>query len=591
MGTVEDYVDSFFEGLVDGNVKYAVVCPGSRSTPLVLSLSQKKEKIRTWMMYDERSAAFFALGIAKSSLTPVALVATSGTAVANFLPAIVEAKLSRAPLVLATADRPPEMRDFGAAQTIDQIRIYGSYTKFFQDMPITFDNESLLLERYARIVGARAASTAETSPAGPVHINFSFREPLITARELRVKSSPTVVLKDHRLTVSRAERRPLDQDVSNALDLIEDGSTGVIIVGPEDHYDLKDDLALLSEVLGWPILADPLSNLRNTTARTSWGLVRCYESLLSDKNNFRSSVTLPEWVIQLGGTPTSKLLNTFFGHSRKILLDDGNGWRDPSFETTSMIYGDYKMMLSQISKVMREIKKFKPPSEWLQVWLEADSRALEATRLVLQEIDEPFEGRLFFQLSKSLLSLAKNLRVVVGNGMPVRDLDTFYLAGSEKVRFIGNKGANGIDGLVSTALGISAVEGDVMLVLGDISFYHDMNGLLAARLHDLNATIIVVNNRGGGIFSFLPQHQLLSKEKFEELFGESHDLDFSGVKIVYGGEFHRVSDWPAFDRVLASSLNTRGLKIIEFVAADRETNLKLHSSTLDQISSVAGQQR
>ena len=170
MAAVEDYVDSFFEGLLDGNVKHAVVCPGSRSTPLVISLSQKKDRIRTWAMYDERSAAFFALGIAKSSLTPVALVATSGTAVAYFLPAVVEAKLSRVPLVVTTADRPPEVRDFGAAQTIDQIRIYGSYTKFFQDMPIATEKDSLSLERYARIVGARAASKAETSPEGPVHV-------------------------------------------------------------------------------------------------------------------------------------------------------------------------------------------------------------------------------------------------------------------------------------------------------------------------------------------------------------------------------------------------------------------------------------
>ena len=592
MAAVEDYVDSFFEGLLDGNVKHAVVCPGSRSTPLVISLSQKKDRIRTWAMYDERSAAFFALGIAKSSLTPVALVATSGTAVANFLPAVVEAKLSRVPLVVTTADRPPEVRDFGAAQTIDQIRIYGSYTKFFQDMPIATEKDSLSLERYARIVGARAASIAETSPEGPVHVNFSFREPLIPAGQKPVKSSPRAIADDenHRLAISRAERYSREPDVANALREIKDGSTGVIIVGPENAYELKDNLALLSEVLGWPILADPLSNLRNMTVDGSWGLVRCYEALLSDKKNFSTSVNPPEWTIQLGGVPTSKLLNAFCGHSRKILLDDGYDWRDPSFETSSVIYGNYKKTLSQFTKLMKESKKFKPPDRWLRVWLDADKKALETTQLVLEKIDELFEGKLFFQLSKSLLSLAKSLSVVVGNSMPLRDLDAYYLEGSQKVRFVGNKGANGIDGLVSTALGISAVEGNVLLVLGDISFYHDMNGLLAAKLHGLNATIIVVNNRGGGIFSFLPQHELLSKETFEEMFGEAHDLDFSGAKKIYGGEFQRVSDWRDFDRVLSSSLETKGLKIIEFMAPDRETNLKLHSSTMDQICSAVGQQ-
>ena len=228
---------------------------------------------------------------------------------------------------------------------------------------------------------------------------------------------------------------------------------------------------------------------------------------------------------------------------------------------------------------------FRAPVGWLKTWLDADSRALKATDSVMKKIEQPFEGKLFFHLSKNLAP-PSDLSVVVGNSMPLRDLDAFYLEANEKIRFVGNKGANGIDGLVSTALGIAAMEGNVLLILGDIAFYHDMNGLLAAKLHELNATIVVVNNRGGGIFSFLPQHTLLQRETFENLFGMAHDLDFSGAAIIYGAEFQRVNDCKELDQVLSASLSQRGVKIIEFMAADRETNLELHASTFDQISRV-----
>ncbi|MDG6994996.1 MAG: 2-succinyl-5-enolpyruvyl-6-hydroxy-3-cyclohexene-1-carboxylic-acid synthase [Nitrososphaerota archaeon] len=569
---MDKYVDAFIDGLKDGGVGEAVICPGSRSTPVALALS-RKEGIRFWTLYDERSAAFFALGIGKSSSKPVALVATSGTATANFLPAIVEAKLSRVPIVAITADRPPELRDFGAPQTIDQIRLYGSYAKFFQDMPIAAEISSLF--RYARIVGARAANIAKTNPAGPVQINFSFREPLLSNQQEQIESSESAI-QSKPLSITRVRRSPPSEEVLYALREIHDGSKGLIIVGPEDHHDLKESLDQLSQVLASPIIADPLSNLRNF--KESLGLVRCYEALLRNKS-FREA-NAPEWVIQLGGAPTSKWLNSFCENTKKVILDDGTDWKDPSFAACSMIYGDFESSLSQMIQAFRA---FKPPVGWLKTWLDADSKALKATNSVMKKIEQPFEGKLFFHLSKNLAPTL-DLTVVVGNSMPLRDLDAFYLEASERIWFVGNKGANGIDGLVSTALGISALEGNVLLILGDIAFYHDMNGLLAAKLHDLNATIIVVNNRGGGIFSFLPQHTLLQRETFENLFGMAHDLDFSGAATIYGAKFHRVNDCKKLDQVLSTSLTERGVKIIEFMAADRETNLELHASTFDQIS-------
>ncbi|MGH9917284.1 MAG: thiamine pyrophosphate-dependent enzyme, partial [Nitrososphaerales archaeon] len=224
-----------------------------------------------------------------------------------------------------------------------------------------------------------------------------------------------------------------------------------------------------------------------------------------------------------------------------------------------------------------------PDSVWLATWLRADEEAQARMESLMDKTGELFEGKLFHMLSKNL-SPSSPLTVVVGSSMPVRDLDYFFLHGSKNVRLIANRGANGIDGVVSTAMGVSASEGDVLLVLGDVSFYHDMNGLLASKLHQLNATVIVVNNRGGGIFSFLAQHSL-PKDLFEQLFGEAHDLDFSGARLLYGGDFSRVLDWASFNGALASSINGKGLRVIEFVAPDRERNLELHKEAFQKLSS------
>lgn len=585
MNLVQEFVQSFIEGLRnDGEIKNFVICPGSRSTPLVLAISRNKG-VRTWTMYDERSAAFFALGIAKSGGTPAALVSTSGTATANFMPAVVEAKVSRVPMVVVTADRPPELRDFGAAQTIDQVRIYGSYAKWFQEMPIATNFRPLF--RYSRLIGARASYLSMSSPAGPVHINFPFREPLLT------KKSPSSSWKSqlddegedgskHAVT-TRVRQSAYKDDVERALKALRSGSKGIVVVGPGDYRPLSDSLSKLASSLGWPILADPLSNLRQD-GKPTFGLVRCYEFLLRNKP-FRLSKA-PQWVLRIGGAPTSRELNSFCEGAETIVLDDVTGdWRDPSLSLSRMIYGELETSLSMITHAMT---RFEKPKGWLEGWLDGDAKTSVVVDSIMEKIEEPFEGKLFHSLSK-VLQPSSRLTVVVGNSMPVRDLDIFFLKGSSNLRFVGNKGANGIDGLVSTAMGISALEGNVLLILGDVSFYHDMNGLLASKLHGLNATIVIVNNRGGGIFSFLAQHSLLPTDLFESLFGMPHDLDFSGAATIYGGKFDRVADWRGFEQIFSDSIEKRkGLKIIELFAPDRERNVLLHRRVFRTVTPAVG---
>lgn len=571
--TVGRYVESFIGGIYDGHVREAVICPGSRSTRLALSFSRQRG-IRTWTLYDERSAGFFALGIAKISCTPVAVISTSGTAAANLLPAIVESKFSRIPLVAITADRPPELRDFGGAQTIDQVRLYGSHVKWFQDMPIAAD--SLQLLRYSRLVGLRASSVAKSPPAGPVHINFSFREPLLPETPNSESREPNV---SNEVFVVGMRRDPNDDELEAAAKGIRHGSRGVIVAGPGEYEGIRGDISSLSRTLGWPVLADSLSNLRQD--RSIHGLVRCYPFLLRNKK-FRESMA-PEWVIRLGGVPTSKDLATFCEGVSTILLDEGGGWRDPDFSVSRMIHGDLKVSVSTIA---RTLKNFRRPPKWLSVWKAEDNRIERIAAAVMEGVQEPFEGKLFLRLSR-ILKPYSPLTVVVGNSMPVRDLDHFFIRGDRDIHLVANRGANGVDGLVSTAMGISAREGNVLLILGDVSFYHDMNGLLASKLYGLKATIVVINNRGAGIFSFLAQHSL-PKKTFEQLFGEPHDMDFSGVRTIYGGAFTRVADWRSFEKVLSGSIKAPGLKVIEFDALDRESNLSLHRRFFEEISSHVG---
>jgi 2-succinyl-5-enolpyruvyl-6-hydroxy-3-cyclohexene-1-carboxylate synthase len=559
---------------MDGGVKDVVICPGSRSTPLAVAFARRAGEVRPWVLYDERSAGFFALGIAKSSSSPVALVCTSGTAGANLMPAVAEAKLGRVPFVAVTADRPPESRDFGGAQTIDQVGLFGSHVKWSQDMPLASGADSLL--RYSRLVGARASREASSAPQGPVQVNFSFREPLVS-------DPPSVETWEGRsrrpVTVVGGKSYADEDEVRRVAAELSTLSRGIIVAGPGDYGDaLREGLSRLSERMGWPILADVLSNLRQEGALRS-GLVRNYEPLVRG-GRFNSNRL--DCVVRLGGVPTSKELNSFCLGARTVLLDEGYGWRDPDFGASTIVFGDLEHSISCLNEALEGAPP--PDATWLGAWLQADGEAQAKTESLMAAVDELFEGKLFHLLSKNL-NPSSPLTVVVGSSMPVRDLDYFFLRGSKNVRFIANRGANGIDGVVSTAMGISASEGDVLLILGDVSFYHDMNGLLASRLHRLNATIIVVNNRGGGIFSFLAQHSL-PKDIFEQLFGEAHDLDFSGVRVIYGGEFTRVSDWGAFDRALESSLNGKGLRVIELMAPHRERNLELHKKAFQALSSL-----
>src|SRR5919202_1625111 len=602
------YAGALIDALAHAGVRHACICPGSRSTPLALCLAEH-DAISRWVHVDERSAAFFALGLAKASGTPVALVCTSGTAAANFLPAIVEARYGRVPLLVLTADRPPELRDNGAPQAIDQIHLYGANVKWFVEMPPPDAAEPAL--RYVRATAARAAVTAIEGPAGPVHLNLPFREPLTPPAgyghhedmETRrgdgaVMGSAGVTSASHAVMDIWAPRVAVGPRCAYASDvrtlaenLIADfmepsrGRHGLIVCGPQDDAELPHAVTRLAALLAYPILADPLSGVRCGAHTHNRGLVcDAYDALLRALPAERDGAFVPDVVLRFGAIPTSKALLTFLSKARQQILVDGDGgWRDPACGATTVVHADATALCENLVAVLeRDLRDARTLTRernaaWLGRWHMADRCTRAAIDRYCARLEEPFEGKVFAELAALLPDGAT---LYAGNSMPVRDLDTFFPATAHTVRFLANRGTNGIDGVVSSALGTAAAlqgpggpAAPLVLVIGDLSFYHDLNGMLAVRRYGLDATIVLLNNDGGGIFSFLPQ--AASADHFEELFGTPTGLDFRPAVEMYGCGFERVETWPDFRAAVAMSLASPGVQAIE-LRTDRARNVELH---------------
>jgi 2-succinyl-5-enolpyruvyl-6-hydroxy-3-cyclohexene-1-carboxylate synthase len=577
------YAIAFVDELQRIGVRNVVICPGSRSTPLAMAFAAQPG-IRTWMHVDERSAAYFGLGMAKQLRQPVALLCTSGTAAANFLPALVEAKLTHVPLLVLTADRPHELRDNGAPQSIDQNRLYGTYVKWFVEVALPEATDAAL--RYIRTTAARATASAQAIPAGPVHLNFPFREPLtpepipgqllppVEQRDLvawqgRPGNSPYIEVREAPLGA------PVAEITGNVLDMVYGAQRGLIIVGPNDDPALVAPLVRLARHLGYPILADPLSQLRCGEHDRSM-VLSSYDAFLRIDSFIENAQ--PELILRFGAMPASKPLLLYLKRyaSRPLVVIDGNGgWEEPTQLASELIHANPAALCQNLLTLLEAREDIQPamPQAWLNMWQDADKITQQTLQNAIYDFNELFEGRVFIELANLL---PDGTTLYTGNSMPVRDLDTFFWSSDKRIRIMGNRGANGIDGIVSSALGASAVSGQhepTVLVLGDLSFFHDLNGLLAARSHQLNLIIVLINNDGGGIFSFLPQAAY--PEHFEQLFGTPTGLDFRLAVEMYGGQFQKIDGWELFRKAMNRGLSTGGLHVIE-VPTERTSNVKMH---------------
>ncbi|CEG28303.1 2-succinyl-5-enolpyruvyl-6-hydroxy-3-cyclohexene-1-carboxylic-acid synthase [Bacillus sp. B-jedd] len=563
------YIAAFVAELVNTGIKDVVVSPGSRSTPMAMVMAEHPG-LNLHVHVDERSAAFFALGIAKATKKTVAILCTSGTAAANYFPAIVEARYSRVPLLVLTADRPHELRDVGAPQAIDQINLYGKHVKWFNEMALPEESADVL--RYARTVCARAASAAIQAPAGPVHLNFPFREPLIPDLEddrlFELAERP-----EGYVSVNVGKRTLTEEEFRRMAAVFEKHEKGIIVCGQIDHKGFNEKVALLAEALGYPVLADPLSQLRSETEYGDW-IVDTYDAFLRFEE--AKNMLKPDVVIRFGAMPVSKAAGIFLKENRnawQYVVDGGGGWIDPHALSTEMVYCDEELFCAGI---LQHVQK-RHGSNFADRWLKMNglSKAAMDAGMDRENLNESF---VYHQLPELL---PEGASLFVGNSMPIRDLDSFYWQNRTDIRVLANRGANGIDGVTSTALGASLYAGPMYLVLGDLTFFHDLNGLIAAKQYKLDLTVILINNNGGGIFSFLPQSG--KAKNFEQLFGTPLNLDFSHAVEMYGGKFFSASDWEQFRDSLAIAKEKSGLKVIE-VITNREANAADHRRLWQSVS-------
>ena len=558
--TLTRYVVSFIDELVNNGLTDVVISPGSRSTPLAMTVCEH-DGLNEWIMIDERSAAFFALGMAKETKRPVALICTSGTAAANYFPAIVESYYARVPLIILTADRPHELRDVGAPQAIEQIKMYGEYVKWFQEMALPEASDRML--SYVREKAARAVYEAGSGNAGPVHLNFPFREPLIPDFSLDNlwgnKNNPS-----HYLTYN-GEKRLTKVQLNHLINKLTSKQKGVIVCGPQVDEDLAQAITELASKLAVPVLADPLSQLRAGKHDQQY-IVESYDAIF--RNPRVREQLKPDYIIRFGAMPVSKSYLFYVEENNEIpqyIIEAFEGFRDPTGNTTQFIYAN---PIRFCEDLIQTLKNDIPNNRWVEQWQQLNHIAKK--HLLFASSEELTEG----EAVKCLLDvIPSQSNLYVGNSMAVRDLDTFFMTTEKEISVLANRGTNGIDGLISSALGAATSKTPLTLLIGDLSFYHDLNGLLAAKHYDLTITILLINNNGGGIFSFLPQAN--DEKNFEKLFGTPVNIDFGPMISVYGGKHTVSTTKDDLIEQLTQSYQHKGISVIE-VQTNRTENVRWH---------------
>ncbi len=551
---------------VRGGVREAVLAPGSRSAPLALALAAD-DRLRLHMFLDERSASFFALGVAKASGRAVPVLCTSGTAAANFHPAVLEARHARVPLIVCTADRPPELRDTGAGQTVDQLKLYGDAVRWFAEVGAPEDVPGA--GQYWRSIGARSWAVALGPPAGPVHLNLAFREPLVPTGAPVVAAPGRAGGAPWTQAAARVAQ-PHPDDVLALAQAVDAHARGVLVAGWGAEVS-PAAAARFAKAAGWPVLADPLSGLRCGPSAVSTYDPLMRAGVLGDER--------PDFVVQIGAPLTNRPAREWLDQSPFRLLVDPHGqWLDPDRSATGRVVADADALLRT---AVDHVCWRSPDGQWLDRWRSAEAQARSTIDALLDSWAAPFEGRVVRDVAACL---PDSSTIVVGSSMPVRDAESF-VAARDGLRWLANRGVNGIDGFVSTILGVArgvaaTAAGPVVGLLGDLTLLHDAGGLLHAAERGLNATLVVLDNDGGGIFSFLPQAAL--PDHFETVFGTPHGLDLAAVAAAYGVPATRVEKAAEVAPAVLGAVGEGGVRIV-IVPTDREENVQRHRDVWDAV--------
>jgi 2-succinyl-5-enolpyruvyl-6-hydroxy-3-cyclohexene-1-carboxylate synthase len=576
------WAETFVNQIYKLGVKHVCISPGSRSTPLTLAFSKQK-KIKSFVHIDERVSGFFALGLAKSTRLPIAIVTTSGTATAELYPAIVEAYMQRIPLIVCTADRPPELFNRGANQTINQWNLYRNHIRFFKNVGLPLLSVKSL--NNLKKITAKAFKISAGINRGPVHLNFPFRKPLEPnsyTDEIDNDIFNCVynsILAAENYDKEESVPRYLIKHADKLAEKITMMERGLIITGPSE-FDRStcSDIIRLSQISGYPVLADGLSQLRNYNSASAQNVYTNYDAFLRSKvftNNY-----IPEIIIQFGRTVTSPTLQEYLANSgaQRFLINEFGDVFDPSGKSKSPIKSTAKNFCITLNKRLLENDFDRRNTGWKESFCISEKISTVIKNSVLENSKLNIEPKVIYDC---ISSLPQNTKVVIGNSMPVRDLDNFVSHHPKNLKIFFNRGASGIDGVTSTALGIAAGEKPVVLITGDLAFLHDLNALMPAVKYSIPLVVVLINNNGGGIFNMLPVSNY--KNSFNQYFKTPHNLEVGTIVKSFGIKHILVKDKRNLRDKLSSSLQQKYLTVLE-VKTDSRLSKKMRRNYWTRIA-------
>ena len=566
---MNEYIATLVDEFAQLGITHAVFSPGSRSTTMAM-LFREHGDFETYMNIDERSAGFMALGIAKAHRKPVILVCTSGSAVAHYMPAVLEAQYSGVPLIILSADRPHTLQHVGAPQTVDQQKLFGTAVNYYEELAVPQQDHYYT---YPRLVARKAYMKAMDVKRGPVHINVPLFEPLVP--ELDKKHFDC-----GRLPFSVVGGTIQPSDVHAMYDLLKNTKV-LILAGPSAYPNDIESILALSYMFNAPILGDPLSNMRSVRDER---VVTSYDAVLTQEA-YRD-VLQPDCILQIGQMVVSKRVQQWVAsmqHTPIISVSPTMDYTNPAGNTTLFVQSTPQDLVAALKIGIPELHAMEnegyaegayeeldtADNGYLATWIHADEVGRKQLDTVGRE-QELFEGRTIHLLQELL---PQHSQIVVANSMSIRDMDYFWSGNRHSAIIYGNRGVNGIDGTVSTALGIATNGMPTVLLTGDLTFFHDLNGLAVAKTHPLNVTIIVHNNDGGGIFEYLPQK---GTPHFDYLFSTAQGLDYSGLATLYGIDFVRVASNDELKNALQNYVGTTGVHVIE-IPTSKERSRELHA--------------
>ncbi|HSZ70554.1 MAG TPA: 2-succinyl-5-enolpyruvyl-6-hydroxy-3-cyclohexene-1-carboxylic-acid synthase [Solirubrobacteraceae bacterium] len=584
---------AFVDELARCGMRAACTSPGSRSAPLVLSLARER-RLRCYSHVDERCAGFFALGLAKASGLPVAVACTSGTAAAELLPAAVEAREARVPLLLLTADRPAELRENGAGQAIDQLKLFGGAAKWFFEVGVHEAGPEQL--RWIRTLACRAYWTALEGSPGAVHLNFPLREPLVSEEQLPDDTSGR---DDWAPYVRRPAAAGLGADAADGplQRLVAGARRGVLVAGRHERdTPLGEAAAVFAEHAGWPLLADPLSGARRGPAA-----IAHYDALLRDET-FAGAMA-PDVVVRVGDLPVSKPLRNWLAglaNAQQVALDPEGAWQDPAPVLDHSLVVEPAAALTRLAMWLADpggSGRVPTEADWRARWRSADERASAAVTGLVggDELSEPAVA------AELGVLLPPEATLFVASSMPVRDIETFWPVRPDPPRVLCNRGANGIDGTVSSAFGAAAHDaGPVVLLIGDVALAYDIGGLLSATRLGLKLTIVLLDNSGGGIFDFLPvagagmgrepdastAEAINAEDVYTRHIATPTGLDFAKAADLYGLAHEPVSTRAELRTALERALSPSASSTIVHVRCERAANVQLHRDVWAAVSAA-----